>query len=309
MLLLKHGSNPNSQDCIKHTPLFNAAKLGSDSIVQALLDKGGNPNLGSKIGMTPLHLACQNGQRCAMLLLLSHGANPFARDEKSHTPCQLAAQQGSLKHMCLIQALLTMVREKPAHLRDITELVNLGDDKLNPKVRELLDFWLRAVVRGRKLALPPKDVFESEDPQALAQYLKAQMRAQNLQYASNSTKPGNGKKRTRDLMSGSNLYQMDFMTHHRKDNRHVSSNTSGSGTSSSGTSTNNSSSGDSGESDRGKTWNDQEDADSDDCATEEELEEDEHQQQQQQEYQRNYGNARQSDFTSGNPAASKRVCT
>ena len=68
---LSHGSNPNYQNSLGHSPLDCAATCGATTIVQFLLKNGANPLLRDCKGLTPLHSASFYGHTDIVTLLLA----------------------------------------------------------------------------------------------------------------------------------------------------------------------------------------------------------------------------------------------
>jgi hypothetical protein len=77
------------------TPLHDAAKAGSEDVIQLLLDKGANANTTDKDGRTPLHDAAKAGSEGVILRLLYKGADINAADEDRRTPLHDAAKTAS----------------------------------------------------------------------------------------------------------------------------------------------------------------------------------------------------------------------
>jgi len=78
-LLLDHHALVNARELESGaTPLYNAASLGREDVVQVLLDRGADVNLTNKAGATPLHAAVVNGYTAVSTLLKSHGGKDLA---------------------------------------------------------------------------------------------------------------------------------------------------------------------------------------------------------------------------------------
>ncbi len=72
----------SNKDDFGYTPLHNAARVGSEPIVLALLRAGADPGAVDAYGVTPLHLACRRGHAGAAAALIDAGA----RSTPSHAP-------------------------------------------------------------------------------------------------------------------------------------------------------------------------------------------------------------------------------
>ena len=69
--------NPNQYSIYGETPLYVAAKYGSDSVVKVLLAHGADPNILTRAGDTPLCVAVEQKQHYVVEALLEdHRTDP-----------------------------------------------------------------------------------------------------------------------------------------------------------------------------------------------------------------------------------------
>lgn len=96
-LLLKYNANPDrtlSSD--GSNSLHFAARMGSDNIVQLLLDCKANTHACDDDGTSALWVAARHGHVNVAKVLLAHGANVDDSDDDNVTPLNIASQQGHL---------------------------------------------------------------------------------------------------------------------------------------------------------------------------------------------------------------------
>lgn len=101
---IKEGADLNGEYKAGHTPLHEAARLQSLSILQILLEQGANPNVVDRDGNTPLHLIAGSSTESILLssehedsacrtkliqLLLNYGANIHAQNQDGKRPFDL----------------------------------------------------------------------------------------------------------------------------------------------------------------------------------------------------------------------------
>lgn len=94
-VLLRHGTDPNTQDRGGHTPLYRVANEcaseGGPEVVRALVRAGADVNAcGGVTRSTALHMAARRGHVGIAQALLECGAAAEARDSKGDTPLQRA---------------------------------------------------------------------------------------------------------------------------------------------------------------------------------------------------------------------------
>lgn len=98
--MLEKGTDPNSSDEHKRSPLHLAACRGYDEIVYLLLRFGANPNIVDSLGNTPLHLAVisasSNNFNLVVRILLQGGASLHVYDRSGKTPFELAESKWRL---------------------------------------------------------------------------------------------------------------------------------------------------------------------------------------------------------------------
>ena len=94
--LLRLGANPGATDAFGTTPLVQAAGLGSEPLIEALLNgdekKAATLELADNGGQTPLLAAVYSGEVGAAQLLLAAGADRGARDSAGQTAAYYAAE-------------------------------------------------------------------------------------------------------------------------------------------------------------------------------------------------------------------------
>lgn len=94
-LLLDHGADPNiiyARAGI--TPLLDAAMIGVEKIVFALIEKGADVNAAGGHGTTPLMGAAAVGNEKVVRLLLEQGADVGAKRDDGKTALSLARERG-----------------------------------------------------------------------------------------------------------------------------------------------------------------------------------------------------------------------
>ena len=97
-LLLAHGSDVNEVTLkTKHTALHDAAAIGHEAVVEALLSWGAIVDPQDHAGMTPLYLACQEGHLACVLALLKAGASLSMPDIGGNLPIHVAAQHNRVE--------------------------------------------------------------------------------------------------------------------------------------------------------------------------------------------------------------------
>ena len=74
--------------------LIEAADLGHEETVRALLDAGADPDLQDALGRTALFLAVTQGYTGTARVLLEAGADPDLKEETGKTPLMMAAKNG-----------------------------------------------------------------------------------------------------------------------------------------------------------------------------------------------------------------------
>lgn len=92
--LLANGADVNCLDGDGSTPLFTALRVGSDAIVEMLLEAGASTKTRNEIRQDPLMIAAHSGNLRSVRLLLSHGANPSAVDDHGRTALHWAVVGG-----------------------------------------------------------------------------------------------------------------------------------------------------------------------------------------------------------------------
>jgi ankyrin repeat protein len=78
------------------TPLDLASGNGELEVARLLIKSGSNVNSQDNMGCTPSHTAAQNGHLSLVELLLDSGADIDMRDNSEKTPFDLAQEMGSL---------------------------------------------------------------------------------------------------------------------------------------------------------------------------------------------------------------------
>lgn len=93
-LLLEKGGNINEQDSIGRTPLYAAVVGLHIEVVAKLIHYGANVNLANNYGMTPLMYAAGMGNKSLVELLLASNADPLAVSGEDMTALDYAKFQG-----------------------------------------------------------------------------------------------------------------------------------------------------------------------------------------------------------------------
>mmetsp|Transcript_14407 Transcript_14407/g.34074 ORF Transcript_14407/g.34074 Transcript_14407/m.34074 type:complete len:297 (+) Transcript_14407:78-968(+) len=95
VLVKEFGLNPNSVTVYGVTPFLIAARNGSISTMQTLVDLGAKPEAEDKTAFTALHLTAQQGmEECVKLLVSDFGLDVNAITQHGNAPVHLAAQTG-----------------------------------------------------------------------------------------------------------------------------------------------------------------------------------------------------------------------
>lgn len=89
-LLLENGANPNYQDKLGRSPLFNAVYHRKVSLVDSLLENGANPNMLNKSGLSPLYYAIYHCYGDVAEVLLENGADDSFRSPSGETLREVA---------------------------------------------------------------------------------------------------------------------------------------------------------------------------------------------------------------------------
>ena len=111
-LLLKV-TDVNAQNNFGLTALHCAALNGHIKTVVLLLSRGANINVQNNLGLTALHCAALNGHAKLVSLLLARGANINAQDHSGLTPLHYAAMNGYEKivHLFLLNRALANIQD------------------------------------------------------------------------------------------------------------------------------------------------------------------------------------------------------
>ena len=88
---LANGTDVNTRDNNKWTPLHYAAYYGHKVVAELLIAEGADVNAKSDDGWTPLHDATSMGHKEIVELLLAKGANVNAKNNYGNTPLDLAS--------------------------------------------------------------------------------------------------------------------------------------------------------------------------------------------------------------------------
>lgn len=102
VFLSRYHTNPNitfADDSLylndlAHSPLHLCAHLGSQDVINQLLDHNADINIRNTAQATPLHAAAATNKISTTQLLLVRGADPMARDDLEQMPLHLAAKKG-----------------------------------------------------------------------------------------------------------------------------------------------------------------------------------------------------------------------
>ena len=88
---LANGTDVNTRDNNKWTPLHYAAYYGHKVVAELLITEGADVDAKSDDGWTPLHDATSMGHKEIVELLLAKGANVNAKNNYGNTPLDLAS--------------------------------------------------------------------------------------------------------------------------------------------------------------------------------------------------------------------------
>ncbi|XP_018518841.1 dynein axonemal heavy chain 12 [Lates calcarifer] len=133
--LLKHGSQPDSQDHDQDSPLFVAIRSDRADLVKMLLLLGSKVNQEGCHGRCPIHEAARLGKSALVNLLLEAGARPDPRSHYGLTPLALAAQAG---HLEVVQTLLRRGADVLSQAQDEATILYEASAAGDPAVISLL---------------------------------------------------------------------------------------------------------------------------------------------------------------------------
>ena len=94
LLLIAAGANLNGLDKEGATPIYAAARYGSNDCLQLLLSQRADFNLCNKKDQTPVWVAVQTGQTECLAMLIEARAGVMSPDADGMTPAWVAAQRG-----------------------------------------------------------------------------------------------------------------------------------------------------------------------------------------------------------------------
>ena len=103
-LLLDSGSNVDSKNELRRTPMHEAASEGHKIVAELLFDKGAELDSTDDRGYTPLHDAVGRGYEEVADLLLTYGADVNAVTHRKQTSLHLAANMGREEIVSLLVA-------------------------------------------------------------------------------------------------------------------------------------------------------------------------------------------------------------
>ncbi len=95
--ILEKGGNPNMENNLGETPIFNTVWQDSLSSFDVLMQKSIDVNHQNIQGQTILHKAVYSSKQIYMKKLLKAGANPNTIDNQGMTPLHIACQKGFVK--------------------------------------------------------------------------------------------------------------------------------------------------------------------------------------------------------------------
>jgi len=105
--LIEAGADVNVADVYGSTPLHAAARAGSAAKIEALIAAGANLEARDRYGHAPLHVACSCDQPEAVRILVLRGADVYAKDGPlldGDTPYQVARSFGFAKACEVLKA-------------------------------------------------------------------------------------------------------------------------------------------------------------------------------------------------------------
>ncbi|XP_022597877.1 ankyrin repeat and SOCS box protein 14 [Seriola dumerili] len=133
--LLKHGSQPDSQDHDQDSPLLVAIRSDRADLAELLLLQGSRVNQEVCHGRCPLHEASRLGKASLVNLLLKAGARTDPRSHYGLTPLALAAQSG---HLEVVQTLLERGADVLSEAQDEASILYEASASGDPAVISLL---------------------------------------------------------------------------------------------------------------------------------------------------------------------------
>jgi len=104
-LLIDRGADVNASiGILKKSPLHVAARRGSESAAEILLQKGALPDAIDCDGRTPLHIAVEKNEAGVVRVLLAAGADPSVTGKRGRTAIDLAREKNRTRILQLLEA-------------------------------------------------------------------------------------------------------------------------------------------------------------------------------------------------------------
>lgn len=146
-LLLSNGSEINSQDNERRTPLHYAVQR-HENITRILLEKGAETNIEDVVGRTALHIAVSkyNIQKDIVCGFFEGGAEVNAKDNQGKTPLHLIVS--SWANLAMVQLLLERSANANSTAEDGSTALHLlfGSWQRAPEVESITDHLIRSGV-------------------------------------------------------------------------------------------------------------------------------------------------------------------
>lgn len=133
-ILRRKGVNVEAQDGEGSTALLKAVERSDAKMVEALLAARASPNVANKEKLSPLYAAAKNGSQEVVEQLIKAGAELEPKGAGRKTALTYAAEQGNIR---MVMTILAAAKEREAKL-DLIPALDAAADKGHGRVVELL---------------------------------------------------------------------------------------------------------------------------------------------------------------------------
>ncbi|MBN9542824.1 MAG: ankyrin repeat domain-containing protein [Alphaproteobacteria bacterium] len=102
-LLCKAGADPNVENHLNRTPLYNAIIASNINIIETLLEYGADPNHRDYLSYTGLHDAILYGKTFQLIhILINHGADFYLETKDHMDSMHIAIERNHFNHACFL---------------------------------------------------------------------------------------------------------------------------------------------------------------------------------------------------------------